>query len=483
MSVNREPLSACTGGMDCCESAVVRLNTQLGSTTFRCAPPHWVAGCTEGNLGRLNLAFSTAFKCGAVPLYGDGPASSFALEGGCDSAPRLEWRLPTPGGAATEDFEGGPHPTGSHANHPPFGWGSHGTTASIKVIRSGSLVSDVDLRSPAPGNYFVGLQGADCWIQRDLAGTSPGHEYAVSFLAAYWSRGGPGNTYEPAVLRLLVDGAEISGAVALEPRFTRHEYKFVAAARSATIRFSSRGTANGDRTAFLDAVVIKATGRHGGGGTVHMCCVQTSVCPSVCLSVHLSACLPVCLSVSVCLSASLPLSVSLSLSLSVSLSLFVCLYLSLCISVCLSLPRALSLFLLSCLSIIRGTTLASGAEAQGQLGATTKFGQRMSRLHAQTQSPLACELDPASTDTQPCAAFLSVHAYFAALPHAGACPRLLPYAYGNSEVGVFCCRTKPSESRPGFCSANASLEACCLSPGTASGCQGVIKRCYESGGQ
>lgn len=167
-------------------------------------------------------------------------------------------------GAGAEGFEDGPHPP-TYSYAVPRGW--RAARRGIVVVKSGDSGWG-RLHSPAPGSFFVVLQGATIWIERELTGLSPAHEYAVSFLAAYRTLGcgvHPTPCDGPAVLRLLVDGQETSGPIDLAPRFTRHEYKFVASTSTATIRFSNRGTAGGDRSAFLDAVAIQATGRHGSG--------------------------------------------------------------------------------------------------------------------------------------------------------------------------------------------------------------------------
>ena len=170
-------------------------------------------------------------------------------------------------GAAAEGFEGGPHPP-TYSCAVPRGWRA-AVRGNIRVVKSGNLAWG-GLHSPAPGSYFVVLQGAyrgakpdPAWIEQELTGLSPAHEYAVSFLAAY--RPDP---YKQAVLRLVVDGKETSGPIDLAPKFTRRQYTFVASTSTATIRFSNRGTTAGDRSAFIDAVTIKATGRHGRKGTV-----------------------------------------------------------------------------------------------------------------------------------------------------------------------------------------------------------------------
>jgi len=68
-------------GATSCQAVIANINALLGGTTFRCAPPGWVAGCTPDNLARLNAAYATNFTCGADLVYDDGPDPSFPLAG------------------------------------------------------------------------------------------------------------------------------------------------------------------------------------------------------------------------------------------------------------------------------------------------------------------------------------------------------------------------------------------------------------------
>ena len=169
-------------------------------------------------------------------------------------------------GNADDGFENGPFydtrtyqpPSDWHLGKASPTWG--GLAGGAVVVKSGDA-SWGGLHSPAPGSHFVALHLANVWIDRVLAGLTPGHEYAISFLAAYQALGCGGPCGGPAELRLLIDGVSLSGSVDLTPKFTRREYKFVATTASATIRFSNEGTAQGKRSAFIDAVKVRATAR------------------------------------------------------------------------------------------------------------------------------------------------------------------------------------------------------------------------------
>lgn len=120
-------------------------------------------------------------------------------------------------------------------------------TGKVLLIRSGN--PSWGSTAAEEGRYFLGLVGAESAISQTVPHHIPGMAYTLRFMAA--RRQG----YPDPILEILVGGDVVKSFVPASATFSATEVHYVAPAGEVTIGFRNGGP-RGDRTAFIDHVVI-----------------------------------------------------------------------------------------------------------------------------------------------------------------------------------------------------------------------------------
>ena len=104
------------------------------------------------------------------------------------------------------------------------------------------------------GSYLLGLQNTNQGVSQSVAGHTVGKKYVLRFKSA--KRSG----YSDPTLKVSIAGKEVMSFVPSSPVFAWSEVKYTALSDKVTIKFWN-GSPSGDRTAFIDKILIEADGQ------------------------------------------------------------------------------------------------------------------------------------------------------------------------------------------------------------------------------